>query len=332
MSFTRRDFLQASTLLAAPALGAFPMVSTASKRTFTYGGSSWLGHYSAHIAIKAGIFEKKGLNIEWQNFATSSDRMSAVMSSSIDLAGTGVVSALALMAAGVTQFKLLTTPNNFGRAEGLLVRSDVSHISQLKGKKIGVTFASSTHVLILDLLKQAGLNADKDVSLINIPSNNLMSAYQSNQVDAVLAWTPSFDRIKALPNTKMLADDTSFSLYKSYDITPGPDVILASTKMVKESPDAIKPFLEGIFEANAMLSNAPEEAAKLLLPLTGLTLQEQLGVVKGTVWYGAEQQRELMVQPGNFVIGMQKLAEMLVSLKQIDRVPAVSKWVDASYV
>ena len=39
-----------------------------------------------------------------------------------------------------------------------------------------------------------------------------------------------------------------------------------------------------------------------------------------------------MVDPGNFVSGMQKLAEMLVSLKQIDRAPTVKDWVQASYL
>ncbi|KAG1435314.1 hypothetical protein G6F55_014364 [Rhizopus delemar] len=51
--------------------------------------------------------------------------MSAVMAGNIDLAGTGVVSSLALMAAGARQFQVIATPNNFGRAEGVLVRDDV---------------------------------------------------------------------------------------------------------------------------------------------------------------------------------------------------------------
>lgn len=331
MPMTRRALVRTAAALI-PAIGGFPQIGRAANRAFTYGGSAWLGHYSAYIAIKTGIFAKKGLEIKWQSFPTSSDRMGAVMAGSIDLAGTGVVSSLALMAAGATQFKVIATPNNFGRAEGVLVRPNVAGIAQLKGKKIGVTFASSAHVLILDLLKQAGMNADSDVSLINLPAPNLLSAYQGNQIDAAVAWTPAFDRIKTLPNTRVLADDTSFSLYKEYNITPGPDVLLATTKLAKEDPASIKTFLQGIFEANAMLTNAPEEAAKVLLEVTGLTLDEQVNTIKQTGWYSAEQQRGLLVAPGGFVTGMQKLSEMLVSLKQIDRAPVVRNWLDASYI
>jgi taurine transport system substrate-binding protein len=331
MLLTRRALVRTAASMI-PAIGGFPLIANSAKRPYAYGGSAWLGHYSTYIAIKTGIFKKSGLDIQWQSFPTSSDRMSAVMSGNIDLAGTGVVSALALMSAGATQFKVVTTPNNFGRAEGVLVRPDVTSIAQLKGKKIGVTFASSCHVLILDLLKHAGLNPDRDVSLINLPAPNLVSAFQGNQIDVAVAWTPSFDRIKAMPGTSVLADDTAFSLYKEYNITPGPDVLLATTKLIKEDPDAIKIFLQGVFEANAMLTNAPEEAAKVLLELTGLTQAEQVNTIKSTGWYSAEQQRSLLVAPGGFVTGMQKLAEMLVSLKQIDKAPTVRNWLDASYI
>ena len=81
-----------------------------------------------------------------------------------------------------------------------------------------------------------------------------------------------------------------------------------------------------------MLSEQPEEAAGVLLELTGLSREDQLAVIKQTQWYSAEDQKALMVDPGNFVNGMQKLAEMLVSLKQIDRAPTVKDWVQASYL
>lgn len=331
MTLHRRTLLRSAAVVAAPVIAGFPFVAQAAK-SYTYGGSAWLGHYSAYIAIKAGLFASKGLDIKWQAFPTSSDRMGAVMAGSIDLAGTGVVSSLALMAAGATQFKLIATPNNFGRAEGVLVREDVSSVAQLKGKKIGVTFASSAHVLILDLLRQAGLRPDADVALINLPAPNILSAYQGKQIDAAVAWTPAFDRIKALPGTRVLADDTAFSLYKEFSITPGPDVLLASAKLVKNDPAAVKAFMQGIFEANAMLRDKPEEAARLLLELTGLTQEEQLNTIRQTGWYDAAQQRELLVQPGSFVTGMQKLAEMLVGLKQIDKAPTVRNWLDGSFV
>ena len=332
MNMNRRALLARTAALAGASVLGFPMIGRAAGASYTYGGSAWLGHYSAYIALKTGLFAKQGLDIKWQSFATSSDRMSAVMAGNVDLAGTGVVSSLALMAAGARQFQVIATPNNFGRAEGVLVREDVTSVAGLKGKKIGVTYASSAHVLLLDVLRQAGMDPDKDVSIINLPATNILSAYQGGQIDAAVAWTPAFDRIKAVPGTRVLLDDTAFSLYKQYAITPGPDVLLTRAKLGKENPEAVRKFLQAVFEANAMLSGQPEEAAGVLLELTGLSKEDQLAVIKQTQWYSAADQQALMVDPGNFVSGMQQLAEMLVALKQIDRAPAVKDWVQVSYL
>ena len=331
MDHQRRRVMKGALAVTAAAAAGMPMIGRAAT-TYKYGGSTWLGHYSAYIAIKTGIFTKLGLDIQWQSFGTSSERLGAVMAGQIDLAGTGIVAALALMANGAKQFQVIATPNNYGKVEGLLVRSDVNSITDLKGKKIGVTFASSAHVLLLDLLKQAKQVPGTDVTIINMPAANLPTAYQAKQIDAVAVWTPAFNRIRAMPETKVLADDTAFSLYKQYSVMPGPDVLLTTTKLGNDSPDVVKKFLQGIFEANTMLSKAPDEATRILVPLTQLSAAEQLETVKQVDWYTLEQQKSLLVSPGSFVTGMQKLADMLVDLKQIDRAPPVKDWVQGSYL
>ncbi|MCI1015924.1 MULTISPECIES: ABC transporter substrate-binding protein [Herbaspirillum] len=328
----RRVMKQVITLAAAGAAGLPLVASAAAPTVINYGGSAWLGHYSAYIAMKTGLMTKHGIDLRWQAFSTSSARMAAVMAGNVDIAGTGVVSALALMASGARQFQLIATPNNFGRAEGLLVREGIKELADLKGKKIGVTYASSAHVLLLDVLSQAGINPDKDVAIINLPATELLTAYKANQIDAAAAWTPTFDRIRALPGTRLLFDDSAFSLYKSYKMSPGPDVLLTRSSFGKDNPAAVKAFMQAIFEANAMLTQKPEESARILLELTSLSMEEQLGVIKQTEWFTLADQKALMSDPGNFIVGLQKLAEMLVKLKQVDSMPQVRQWVNTTYL
>src|SRR6218665_823097 len=132
-----------------------------------YGGPAWRGHYPAYLALKSGALPAASIDLRWQSFGTSSARMSAVLSGGIDIACTGIVSALALMARGSRHFAIIAVPEDFGRVEGLFVRSDVSAIAHLRGKKIGVTFASSAHLLVLDLLAGAGLGP-AEVAVLNV--------------------------------------------------------------------------------------------------------------------------------------------------------------------
>lgn len=329
---SRRHFLRACATTAAIAHPVIGMAQgLAAQTTIHYGGSAWLGHYPAYLALKSGALPAASIDLRWQSFGTSSARMSAVLSGGIDIACTGIVSALALMARGSRHFAIIAVPEDFGRVEGLFVRSDVSAIAHLRGKKIGVTFASSAHLLVLDLLAGAGLGP-AEVAVLNVPAPELPAAMAAGQIDAAAAWTPQFHRIRALPGIKLLADDTAFSLFKSHKVTPGPDVLVVRQAFTDKNPLAVRGFLKGYFSAIAMLRDRPQEAARQLLALTGLSLADQVEAILGAQWYGSEQQRNLLKVPGTYVDGLQGLADMLVAHKQIDKAPVVGQWIDASHL
>jgi NitT/TauT family transport system substrate-binding protein len=67
----------------------------------------------------------------------------------------------------------------------------------LKGLKIGVTGAgSATHQVAQYALKAAGLNPERDATIVFVNSNEDMSAaYMSNRVDAVVTANPASDQL-----------------------------------------------------------------------------------------------------------------------------------------
>ena len=73
--------------------------------------------------------------------------------------------------------------------------SEIKKISELKGKKIGVTFGSSGHNHILIALKTGGLTAS-DVTLINLQPGHMPGAFATKAVDAVLTWEPNVGGIE----------------------------------------------------------------------------------------------------------------------------------------
>jgi taurine transport system substrate-binding protein len=293
-----------------------------------YGGSSWLGHYPVWIGIKEGIFSEKDLIVRFKQFHTSSARLGAMLAGDVDFASTGSISAIALMAAGVKSFYALGTQDSYATVEGIIVRSGIRSPRDLKGKKIGVTFASSAHVLVLDVLEQNGLDAIRDVKLINLRVSEMPAAFQSGQIDACAAWTPIFHKILAIPGADLLLDDTEFSLYKDYGLGPGPDLLVVRKEFVEQRFEVTKAFIQAYFEGVELLQNHPETCAKALIGLTGLSFEDQMEVLKDIKWFDLRNQFALMVKPGSFVIGLQKLADFLKKKGQIDRSPKVNSWVN----
>lgn len=325
----RRTFIKACAASTVAAGATVPWQAWAANQQIKYGGSAWLGHYPAYLAMTDGYFKDAGLDQDWQSFGTSSARLSALMSGGIDIACTGIVSALALMARGARQFSIIAVPENFGRVEGILVRNGIKNVQDLKGKKLGVTFASSAHLLVLDLIAKAGLKPD-DVEVLNVPAPELPAAIQTGQIDAAAAWTPQFDAIRRQPGMSLLADDTKFSLYQSHKVTPGPDVVVVRNAFAEKNAAAVKTYLKAYFRATNVLRDRPEEAARSLVKLTNLTTEEQVAAIKGADWYSQSKQSEIL--KGTYIDGLQKLADLLVEHKQIDKAPQVRNWIDASFV
>ncbi|MDY6910343.1 MAG: PhnD/SsuA/transferrin family substrate-binding protein [Thermodesulfobacteriota bacterium] len=194
----------------------------------------------------------------------------ALVAGDLDFASTGSISGIALMASGSKTFYVVGTQDSYATVEGIVARKDIKTVADLKGKKIAVTFASSTHVLV---------------------------------------------------------DDTAFSLFKQYGLGPGPDVLVVRKEFAEKYPNTTRAFLEAYFESVQLLKDQPEECAQVLTELTQLSLEEQIKVLKDITWYGLEEQQQLMVKPGSFVEGLQRLADFLARHQQIDEAPDVGQWV-----
>ena len=297
------------------------------KDRVVYGGSSWIGHYPVWIGMKRNLFREKGLEIHFRQFYASSARMGAMIAGNLDFASTGSISAIALMASGVRSFFVIGSQDSYATVEGIIAGKEVQTVADLEGKKLGVAFASSAHVLVLDVLERNGLVPKKDVTLINLKVSEMPAAFLSGEVDACAAWTPMFHKLMAMEDAHLLLDDTEFSLFKEFKLGPGPDVLVVRKRFAKKYPNTVRAFLEGYFESVERLKTEPEACANDLMDLTNLSLEDQLQVLKDITWYGLEQQRELLLNPGTFTRGLQKLADFLKKQGQIDRSPEVRKWV-----
>jgi taurine transport system substrate-binding protein len=295
--------------------------------TVVYGGSSWLGHYPAMVGIEKGFFAEENVRVIFQGFYTSSGRMGSMAAGQLDFAATGSISALALAAADNKSFYMVATPDSYATVEGIIARKDIAGVSDLKGKKLAVTFASSAHVLVYDILEQYNLDPETDVELINMTVNDMVTAMQTGEIDAAAAWTPAFERLLALDNTHLLVNDESFSLYKEYKLGPGPDVLAFNRKFVDENPELTTRVLRGYFKAIDFMISNPDESAAIIADYTGLPLETQKATLAEIEWYTLAQQHEFMVDPGTFITGLKMLSEFLVRHNILDKAPAVEEWI-----
>ncbi len=147
--------------------------------------------------ILDGVFEKAtGYKIKWRKFDSGAKVINAMASGDvhISLAGSSPI------AAGVSRgldIELIWIYEDIASAEALVVRngSGILAPQDLKGKKLGVPFVSTTHFHTLFALEQFGINP-KAVKILNMQPNSIAAAWERGDIDAAFIWDPALGRIK----------------------------------------------------------------------------------------------------------------------------------------
>ena len=137
------------------------------------------------VARKEKYYEKQlGDKVKIVKFDSGKDVNTALAAGSIDVSELGS-NPTALGIGNGLNYDVIYIGDIIGSAESLVVKNNanVNSVSQLKGKKIAVPFASTSHYSLLNALKQAGLK-ESDVKLLDLEPNDIHAAWKRGDIDA----------------------------------------------------------------------------------------------------------------------------------------------------
>jgi NitT/TauT family transport system substrate-binding protein len=147
------------------------------------------------MAQQEGLFKKHGLDVELIHIPSSSRAIQAILAGEIvfsfmdgsNFAQANLKGANLALVAGATNRQVFS----------LMARSEFKRITDLKGKKIGITrIGSSTHTSALYALGSAGLKTNdyQLLPLLEVP--NIFTALSAGQIDAGVMSPPTNARAK----------------------------------------------------------------------------------------------------------------------------------------
>ena len=148
------------------------------------------------VARKEKYYEKQlGIKVKIVKFDSGKDVNTALAAGSIDASEVGS-NPTALGIVNSLNYDLIYIGDIIGSAESLVVKNNanVNSVSQLKGKKIAVPFASTSHYSLLNALKQAGLK-ESDVKLLDLEPNDIHAAWKRGDIDAAYVWYPVLNNL-----------------------------------------------------------------------------------------------------------------------------------------
>jgi len=237
--------------------------------------SDWPGWVAWEIAIQKGWFKEAGVDVDfkWFEYAPS---MEAYSAGKVD--AVAVTNGDALVTGSSGGKSTCIVANDYSDGNDMIVaKPGIKTMAQLKGKKIGVEVGFVDHLLLMNALKSAHMT-DKDVTIVNVPTDQTPQSLKSGTVDAIAAWQPnSGNALKELPG--------STPIFTSANV-PGLiyDLLCVNPRSLAEHKADWAKVVKTWFRVTDFIADPKnlDEAAKIMSARVGLTPEQYKPLMKGT--------------------------------------------------
>jgi taurine transport system substrate-binding protein len=201
-------------------------------------------------AIADGSFDKAaeaaGYKIDWRQFSSAGDISTALASGAVPVGVLGSTGITAATTRGV-DLELFWILDNIGKSEALVARngSGIEKPQDLKGKKVGVPFVSTSHFHLLVGLEKVWKMDPREVNILNMTPPQIVAAWQRGDIDAAYVWPPALSEIQK--NGKTIADSAEIGKAS----VPTFDGIVADKGWAKDNPKFMEAFTKVLAGAYA---------------------------------------------------------------------------------
>ncbi len=219
-------------------------------------GSTWYGHVPVLHAIESGILERAGFAPVYREVVKSADRIAALASGRVQFGSVGQIAMLSALSHGNDSFYWVGTQDMAIGFEGLVAGGGISTFHELRGKKVGVPFATSADLTARLLLGMHGVR-DEEVQYINMDPASIPAAMESGDLDAAAVWEPYLGRLRQIPGANLLGMDTETEVYSRFGTMSGLDVLLLNRRWVDEDPQRAQRFMSAYWNAVAYVKSDP---------------------------------------------------------------------------
>lgn len=219
----------ASIGLAAAALFA-ASAAIAQTKEVTIAYQDMMNPWRVAMANKE-LEKATGWKIDWRQFGGGGDVIRAMASGDVKIGEAGSSPIAAAMSQGI-DVELFWILEDIADAEALVVRNGSGIVAprDLKGKKIGVPFVSTTHFHLLFAMEQFGLSG-KDAQVLNMRPPEIAAAWERGDLDATFIWDPVLARVKK--NGRVLITSGLLSSWGKATF----DGLIVDKKFAKDNPD-----------------------------------------------------------------------------------------------
>jgi NitT/TauT family transport system substrate-binding protein len=270
-------FTKLVSALALAALAAGTSLATAAEKTdFKVAWSIYVGWmpwgYAADNGIVKKWADKYGITIEVTQFNDYVESMNQYTAGTYDAVTLTNMDGLSIPAAGGVDTTAVII-GDFSAGNDAVILKDKTELADIKGQPVNLVEFSVSHYLLARALESVGMS-ERDVNVVNTSDPDMVGAFQTPDVTAMVTWNPMVSEIVALPGAHKVFDSAQI---------PGEiiDMMVANSATLKDNPNFGRALAGIWYDTMAiMTADTPEGAAA----------RAAMGAASGTDQAGFESQ------------------------------------------
>ena len=228
--------------------------------------------WAADNGIVAKWADKYGLSIEVTQFNDYVESINQYTAGAYDAVTLTNMDALSIPSAGGVDTTAVII-GDFSAGNDAVILKDKTELAEITGQAVNLVEFSVSHYLLARALESVGLS-ERDVNVVNTSDPDMVGAFQTPEVTAMVTWNPMVSEIVILPGATKVFDSSQI---------PGEiiDMMVANTQVLADNPDFGKALAGIWYETMAtMTADTPEGAAA----------RAAMGAASGTDQAGFEAQ------------------------------------------
>ena len=250
-----RIFHLCAALLLTFGLAAGPAPALA-KDSFRIAWSIYVGWMPWDYGDQAGIVkkwaDKYGIKIEVVQINDYVESINQYTAGAFDGCVMTNMDALTIPAAGGVDSTALIVGDFSNGNDGVVLKGKKS-LADIKGQKVNLVELSVSHYLLARALDGIGLG-EQDITVVNTSDADMVAAYASPDVTAVVTWNPLLSEILATPDSHKVFDSSQ---------VPGEiiDLMVVNTATLKANPALGKALTGAWYEILSVMSGKDAAAS-----------------------------------------------------------------------
>ena len=284
----------------------------------------YLNLVNAQLVTKhLGLIAKEmpGVDIKYVKIGGGGDMLRAIAGNDVDFGGLGNPPA----AIGVTRglpIKGIMVINMLDTVEAMVVRTsaNIKSLKDLKGKTVAAPFGSTTHYLLLQALRDDGVDPGS-MKILDLAPSDIAAAWLRGDLDAAWFWEPNLD--KAVQHGGHIFMTSGIMEKRGY---PTWDIGVVMNAFAAKYPDYVEKFVKAECDGIDFWLKNPDKTAEIIAEELTLPLADATRMMNGTAMVPCDRQLtaqylgtssakgqfvDTLVATADFLVGQDRLPKLL---------------------